>query len=146
MTDFDVPLARREAVARQLRAEILSGQLPPGTLLKDAELAARLGMSITPVREAITQLAAEGLVDISPNRTRKVAGLTLKSALDLVDVMELLACAGFAATRMKAMVQGAVPLFTQLWMVPRCTSTSPAFRCTVLSSNSMSISPDMITA
>ena len=97
MTDFDVPLTRREAVARQLRAEILSGQLPPGTLLKDAELAARLGMSITPVREAITQLAAEGLVDISPNRTRKVAGLTLKSALDLVDVMELLACAGFAA-------------------------------------------------
>ena len=54
-------------------------------------------MSITPVREAITQLAAEGLVDISPNRTRKVAGFTLKSALDLVDVMELLACAGFTA-------------------------------------------------
>jgi DNA-binding GntR family transcriptional regulator len=94
---FDVPLTRREAVARQLREEILSGRLPPGTLLKDAELAARLGMSITPVREAITQLAAEGLVDISPNRTRKVAGFTLKSALDLVDVMELLACAGFTA-------------------------------------------------
>ena len=92
-----MPLTRREAVARQLREEILSGQLLPGTLLKDAELAARLGMSITPVREAITQLAAEGLVDISPNRTRKVAGFTLKSALDLVDVMELLACAGFAA-------------------------------------------------
>ncbi len=97
MTGFDVPLTRREAVARQLRGEILSGHLPPGTLLKDAELAARLGMSITPVREAITQLAAEGLVDISPNRTRKVAGFTLKSALDLVDVMELLACAGFTA-------------------------------------------------
>jgi DNA-binding GntR family transcriptional regulator len=97
VTGFDVPLTRREAVARQLREEILSGHLPPGTLLKDAELAARLGMSITPVREAITQLAAEGLVDISPNRTRKVAGFTLKSALDLVDVMELLACAGFTA-------------------------------------------------
>jgi DNA-binding GntR family transcriptional regulator len=94
---FDVPLTRREAVVQQLRAEILSGELPPGTLLKDAELAARLGLSITPVREAITQLAAEGLVDISPNRTRKVAGMTLKSALELADVMELLACAGFAA-------------------------------------------------
>jgi len=97
VTGFDVPLTRREAVARQLREEILSGHLLPGTLLKDAGLAARLGMSITPVREAITQLAAEGLVDISPNRTRKVAGFTLKSALDLVDVMELLACAGFTA-------------------------------------------------
>jgi DNA-binding GntR family transcriptional regulator len=94
---FDVPLTRREAVVQRLRAEILSGELPPGTLLKDAELAARLGLSITPVREAITQLAAEGLVDISPNRTRKVAGVNLKSALELADVMELLACAGFAA-------------------------------------------------
>lgn len=95
--EFDVPLTRREAVVRRLRADILSGELRPGTVLKDAELAARLGLSITPVREAITQLAAEGLVDISPNRTRKVAGVTMKSALELADVMELLACAGFAA-------------------------------------------------
>jgi DNA-binding GntR family transcriptional regulator len=93
---FEVPLTRREAVVHQLRAEIQSGDLPAGTVLKDAELAARLGVSITPVREAITQLAAEGLVDVSPNRTRKVAGLSQKSALELVDVMELLACAGFA--------------------------------------------------
>lgn len=96
MTSFEVPLTRREAVCRRLRAEIVSGELPPGTVLKDAELAGRLGVSSTPVREAITQLAAEGLVDISPNRTRKVAGLTQKSALELLDVMELLACAGFA--------------------------------------------------
>ena len=95
--EFDVPLTRREAVVRRLRADILSGELPPGTVLKDAELAAQLGLSITPVREAITQLAAEGLVDISPNRTRRVAGVTMKSALELADVMELLACAGFAA-------------------------------------------------
>ena len=81
---------------RQLRSEILDGRLQPGSLLKDAELAERLGMSITPVREAITQLAAEGLVDIAPNRTRKVAGVNQKSALELNDVMELLACAGFA--------------------------------------------------
>jgi DNA-binding GntR family transcriptional regulator len=96
MAEFEVPLTRREAVVHRLRAEIVAGELVPGTILKDAELAARLGMSITPVREAITQLAAEGLVDISPNRTRKVAGLTQKSALELVDVMELLACQGFA--------------------------------------------------
>jgi DNA-binding GntR family transcriptional regulator len=93
---FEVPLTRREAVVHQLRGEIQSGHLPAGTVLKDAELAARLGVSITPVREAITQLAAEGLVDVSPNRARKVAGLSQKSALELVDVMELLACAGFA--------------------------------------------------
>jgi DNA-binding GntR family transcriptional regulator len=95
VTAFEVPLTRREAVVQRLRQEIVSGALQPGTLLKDAELAARLGVSVTPVREALTQLAAEGLVDISPNRTRKVAGLTQKSALELVDVMQLLACAGF---------------------------------------------------
>ena len=63
MSAFEVPLTRREAVVQRLRQEIASGVLAPGTLLKDAELAARLGVSITPVREAITQLAAEGLVD-----------------------------------------------------------------------------------
>jgi DNA-binding GntR family transcriptional regulator len=96
VSSFEVPLTRREAVAQRLRHEIGTGALAPGTLLKDAELAARLGVSITPVREAITQLAAEGLVDISPNRTRKVAGFDQKQALELVDVMELLACTGFA--------------------------------------------------
>ena len=95
-SSFEVPLTRREAVVQRLRQEIASGQLPPGTVLKDAEIAARLGVSITPVREAITQLTAQGLVDVAPNRTRKVSGLTQKSALELVDVMELLACAGFA--------------------------------------------------
>lgn len=96
MKDFQAPLTRREAVVNQLREEIVGGRLEPGSVLKDAELAGRLGMSITPVREAITQLAAEGLVDIAPNRTRKVAGVNQKAALELMDVMELLACAGFA--------------------------------------------------
>jgi DNA-binding GntR family transcriptional regulator len=93
--NYTVPLTRREAVQRQLRDEIVSGALPAGTVLKDAELAARLGVSITPVREAIGQLAAEGLIDIAPNRTRKVTRVTQKDALELIDVMGVLACAGF---------------------------------------------------
>ncbi|MCA2188136.1 GntR family transcriptional regulator [Nonomuraea cavernae] len=92
---FAVPLTRKEAVLRQLREEIITGLLKPGALIKDAEIAARLGVSITPVREAITQLAAEGLIDISPNRTRQVTQVTQKSALELIDVMMVLACAGF---------------------------------------------------
>ncbi len=86
---------RKDAVLRQLRDEIVSRRLVPGTVLKDADLAARLGVSITPVREAIGQLAAEGLVDISPNRTRHVTHVTQKNALELADVMAVLACAGF---------------------------------------------------
>ncbi|WP_445187487.1 GntR family transcriptional regulator [Pseudonocardia sp. Cha107L01] len=92
---FVVPLTRREAVERQLREEIVSGTLPAGTVIKDAEVAARLGVSITPVREAIAQLAAEGLIDIAPNRTRHVTRVTQKNALELIDVMGVLACAGF---------------------------------------------------
>jgi DNA-binding GntR family transcriptional regulator len=89
------PITRKETVLRQLRDEIVSGALPPGTLLKDAEVAARLGVSITPIREAIGQLAAEGLVDIAPNRTRHVTRVTQKNALELVDVLTVLACTGF---------------------------------------------------
>ncbi len=91
---FVVPISRREAVLRRLRDDIVSGALAQGTVIKDAEMAARLGVSITPVREAITQLAAEGLIDIAPNRTRRVTRVTQKNALELIDVMGVLACAG----------------------------------------------------
>jgi DNA-binding GntR family transcriptional regulator len=95
MSTYAVPPTRREAIVRRLRDEIVSGELPPGTLIKDAELAARLGVSITPVREAIAQLSVEGLIDIAPNRARHVTEVTQKSALELIDVMAILACAGF---------------------------------------------------
>jgi DNA-binding GntR family transcriptional regulator len=92
---YAVPPTRTAAVVRQLRNEIVTGELPPGTLIKDAELAARLGVSITPVREAIAQLSVEGLIDIAPNRTRHVTKVTQRNALELIDVMAVLACAGF---------------------------------------------------
>jgi DNA-binding GntR family transcriptional regulator len=92
---YVVPPTRTAAVVRQLRNEIVTGELPPGTLIKDAELAARLGVSITPIREAIAQLSVEGLIDIAPNRTRHVTRVTQKNALELIDVMGVLACAGF---------------------------------------------------
>src|SRR3954471_18611728 len=92
---YAVPPTRTAAAGRQLRNETASGDLPPGPLIKDAELAARLGVSITPVREAIAQLSVEGLIDIAPNRARHVTQVTQKNALELVDVMGVLACAGF---------------------------------------------------
>lgn len=91
---YSLPLTRAEAIARHLREEIVTGRLAPGTVIKDAELADRLGVSITPVREAIVLLSAEGLIDISPNRTRRVTGVSQKNALELIDVMCVLACAG----------------------------------------------------
>src|SRR5262245_7102766 len=51
------------------------------------------------------------------------------------------AVTGLASTSAKAIWHGSVPLLTQLWMVPRWTSTSPALRWTLVPSSSMSISP-----
>jgi DNA-binding GntR family transcriptional regulator len=91
---YSLPLTRTETIVRHLREEIVTGRLAPGTVIKDAELAERLGVSITPVREAIVLLSAEGLIDISPNRTRRVTDVSQKNALELIDVMCVLACAG----------------------------------------------------
>ncbi len=91
---YSLPLTRTEAIVRHLREEIVTGRLAPGTVIKDAELADRLDVSITPVREAIMLLSAEGLIDISPNRTRRVTDVSQKNALELIDVMCVLACAG----------------------------------------------------
>lgn len=55
-------------VFNKLREEILSGRLPPGTRLRQAELGARLQVSTSPVREAFRQLATIGLVEIQPHR------------------------------------------------------------------------------
>jgi len=64
-------LDRRTAqamVAGRLRVEILSGLIPPGTRLLQARVAERMKTSTTPVREAMAELAAEGLVDLDPHR------------------------------------------------------------------------------
>ena len=61
--------------ARRLRAMIQFGDLPPGTRLREAQLCDQLGVSRTPLREALRTLAAEGLVNQLPNRSMVVAAL-----------------------------------------------------------------------
>src|SRR5690349_13342936 len=57
-----VPTTRAGAVAERLREMILSGELPGGTRVRQMDIAERFGVSSTPVREAFTALAREGLV------------------------------------------------------------------------------------
>jgi DNA-binding GntR family transcriptional regulator len=62
---------------RRLREQIVSGELPPGTRLREVQLCETFGVSRTPVREALRTLAAEGLLELLPNRSVVVSELHL---------------------------------------------------------------------
>lgn len=81
-----VPFALRnltEVVADRLRAAILSGSLKQGARISDAEIASQLGISRSPVREALRQLERDGLVTSVPNRGSVVRTLTETDLVDL---------------------------------------------------------------
>ncbi|HET8970900.1 MAG TPA: GntR family transcriptional regulator [Candidatus Nanopelagicales bacterium] len=65
----------RDQAYEALLAAIVSGELAPGQLLRDAELAEQVGLSRTPVREALARLTDEGLVQSKPNAYTRVAPL-----------------------------------------------------------------------
>jgi DNA-binding GntR family transcriptional regulator len=89
-----------EGVLRHLSRDIVSGVLAPGQRLLELQLAAELGVSRSPVREAIHRLATEGLVEIRPRRGAFVATLTPKDLEDVFDVRQQLErmAAGLAAS------------------------------------------------
>lgn len=85
----------REGALAQLREAIVTGAIAPGMWLKDAELSAQLGLSATPVREAMMQLAAEGLVEIEPNRLKRVSPIDLEAMVELLEVQHRLWALGY---------------------------------------------------
>jgi DNA-binding GntR family transcriptional regulator len=76
-----------EAVLERLRDLIVQGEMAPGADLNERELCERLGVSRTPLREAIKALAAEGLVDLHRNRGARVAPLTVAKVREIFQVM-----------------------------------------------------------
>lgn len=83
-TDQFLPL--RDVVFNTLRQAILTGELKPGERLMEIHLANRLGVSRTPIREAIRKLELEGLVIMIPRRGAEVAQITEKSMNDVLEV------------------------------------------------------------
>jgi DNA-binding GntR family transcriptional regulator len=101
---------------QQLRDDILSWRLAPGTALSEIELAARLGVSRTPLRAALARLALEGLVDTSRGRTGIVPDMSAQSVAELFELREALEtqAARLAARRRDpAVFQGLVADFAR---------------------------------
>lgn len=88
--DFEVNmndyLPLRDVVFNTLRQAILRGELKPGERLMEIQLANKLGVSRTPIREAIRKLELEGLVLMIPRKGAEVAEITEKSLRDVLEV------------------------------------------------------------
>jgi DNA-binding GntR family transcriptional regulator len=95
-------VTRAEELRLQLADDIVRGALPPGSALDETEIARRFNVSRTPVREALRQLVASGLVDSRAHRGAVVARPSLDRLTGMFEAMaELEAiCAGLAAERM----------------------------------------------
>lgn len=76
----------RELVFESLREAIIIGKLSPGERMMEIQLAEEMGVSRTPIREAIRKLELEGLVVMIPRKGAYVAGVSLK---DIADVFEI---------------------------------------------------------
>jgi DNA-binding GntR family transcriptional regulator len=80
----------RELVFESLREAIISGQMKPGERMMEIQLAEEMGVSRTPVREAIRKLELEGLVVMIPRKGAYVAGLSLKDVADVFEIRRAL--------------------------------------------------------
>ena len=83
-------LPLRDVVFNTLRQAILRGELKPGERLMEIQLANKLGVSRTPIREAIRKLELEGLVLMIPRKGAEVAEITEKSLRDVLEVRKAL--------------------------------------------------------
>jgi len=94
MRDFEIHmneyLPLRDVVFTTLRQAILRGELKPGERLMEIQLAKKLGVSRTPIREAIRKLELEGLVLTIPRRGAEVAEITEKNMQDVLEVRKSL--------------------------------------------------------
>jgi len=96
MDDY-MPL--RDVIFNTLRDAIVTGELKPGERLMEVALAEKMGVSRTPVREAVRRLEMEGLVKMTPRKGIYVAELSVK---DIMDVLEVRAALDKLATQLAA--------------------------------------------
>lgn len=83
---MDLLITKSELAYGRIREQILSGALAPGEVINQAELAASIGISTTPLREALRRLKTEGLVTLDPHRDARVSDLSAEEARDLLEI------------------------------------------------------------
>ncbi len=81
------PATNSHRAAEELRALIFSGELPAGSNHLETELAARLQMSRTPIREAALTLEAQGLVELKPRKGVRILGLSAEDMAEVYDIL-----------------------------------------------------------
>lgn len=93
-----------EEIANNLRELIISGELQEGDKIKEDELCSSMGISKTPLREALRVLSVEGLIKLVPNRGSFVSTPTFEEIREMFDVMSVLEgiCARAAVKKMSA--------------------------------------------
>lgn len=94
-------VTRSDQIRQQLEQEILAGTIMPGDHLNEGALGERFATSRTPIREAIRQLAAQGLVEVVPRKGAFVAEISLSKLLQVFELMREMEalCARLAAER-----------------------------------------------
>lgn len=129
---MDEFLPLRDVVFNTLRRAILTGELKPGERLMEIHLANKLGVSRTPIREAIRKLELEGLVIMIPRRGAEVAQITEKSLKDVLEVRRALdaLCVELACDRIseeeKAQLRQACDTFERATRTQNVTAIAEA--------------------
>jgi len=90
MLNFDIHSHRplREIVYEELKMQILTGKITPGTRMMEVDLAEQMGVSRTPIREAIRKLEKEGLVTIEPRKGAYASQISIKDMVDILEVRQ----------------------------------------------------------
>jgi DNA-binding GntR family transcriptional regulator len=81
--------AGTQRVYEHIRAKIMALDWPPGADVSEAEIVKDLGVSRTPVREALVRLSADGLIETPPNQGARVAAMDLRSSAEILEALEL---------------------------------------------------------
>jgi DNA-binding GntR family transcriptional regulator len=114
MTLFERPSSIREAAYRHLRGAILAGSLIPGERISEPALAETLGLSRTPIREALQTLAKEGLVEVTPHKGARVRQLSVKEIEEVYQVRAVLESEGARLAALQATEQDITDIFSKL--------------------------------